>query len=260
MSARLEGKSVIVTGAGRGIGALVAQYCANEGAFVACVSRNVDQVRDVAEGIVRKGGRAAALQTDVTDYEACREMSSEVLERAGRIDGLFANAGIHGAGSAADIDLDVWRRVIEVNLTGTFQSLKAVLPAMIEQGAGSIVMTASNSATNGIPGTVAYSAAKAGLVGLALQMGVEYAPTGIRVNCLSPGAVQTDLLADFYAARAARRGSDPAQDLRDTASRYPMRRIAQMSDVAHAALFLLSDESAFITGVNIPIDGGYSAS
>lgn len=256
---RLEGKRIIVTGAASGIGAESARRFAIEGAHVVCADINVSAAFQVASAIEADGHTAIAVENDVTDYASCEQLALTVNQRLGGIDGLYANAGVHGGETADGITPEQWRRIVDIDLTGAFLSAKAVLPFMLDQRSGSIVFQASVCATNGVPGTVAYSAAKAGLVGLGAQMAVEYGRMGVRVNCVSPGTALTQLVETLYRERATVRGTSADGDLAKTASGYPMGRLADVREIADAALFLLSDEASFITGTNLAVDGGFSA-
>ncbi|HWH26778.1 MAG TPA: SDR family NAD(P)-dependent oxidoreductase [Pseudolysinimonas sp.] len=256
---RLEGKSIIVTGGGSGIGASSGRLFARHGARVVLADIDPEAAERVAEDIRKSGGDALTVRVDVTDYDDNVAMVAETLKAYGRVDGVYANAGIPGGHTAHEITPEEWRRVIDIDLTGAFYSSKAALVAMREQGSGAILLQASICASSGIKGTVAYSAAKAGLVGLTYQMAVEYAEQGIRVNAISPGTTPTPLVERLYRERAATRGTTAESDLERTASSYPMKRLGTTEEIANLALFLLSDEASFITGADVPIDGGFTA-
>lgn len=258
-ASRLDNKVIIVTGAGGGIGEVASALFAQEGARVVCADLNLDLATRTVDKIRAAGHTALAIEADITDFAACEAMAAGTIKQYGRIDGIFANAGVSCGETAEEISIEAWRRVIDINLTGSFQSVKAVLPSMKAAGAGSIVFQSSVAAIKGIKGTVSYSAAKAGLIGLSRQLAVEYAESGIRVNCVSPAVVQTGLVDILYRERALVRGTTAEEDLAKTRNGYPMKRLAQAEEVARTALFLLSDESSFTTGINMPVDGGYSA-
>lgn len=257
---RLRNKVVIVTGAGNGIGAEAAALFAAEGAKVVCADVAIDQARRVSDAILEQRGESIAIACNVTVLEECEAMAKLAAEKYGTIDGIYVNAGIHGGETADAISEAEWRRVIEVNLNGAFFSAKAVLPTMMANGGGSIVLQGSICAHAGIKGTVSYTASKAGLIGAGRQMAVEYADQGIRVNSISPGTARTNLVESLYVERASVRGTTAEGDLAKTAASYPMKRLVNKSEIAQVALFLLSDESSFVTGVDIPVDGGFVAS
>lgn len=256
---RLHGKVVIVTGAGGSLGSASAQLFAAQGASVVCADLDLDAAQKTADTIREHGGAAVPLAVDVTSATDCERMADLALSQFGRIDGLFANAGINSGKAVHEVSPEEWRRVMDINTNGVFLACRAVLPAMMAQGSGSIVIQASICATNGIKQTAAYSASKGAVLGLGYQMAVDYAPHGIRVNCTSPGTIRTPLVEDLYVKRAALRGTTAEADLARTAASYPMNRLGQPAEVAAAALYLLSDEASFTTGINLPVDGGFSA-
>ncbi len=256
---RLSQKAIIVTGGSGGIGAASCKLFAAQGANVVVADINGSAAEDLARQIVDAGGNAIGVGVDVTKYKESEAVAERTLATFGRIDGIYANAGVSGGQTAHAITPEEWRRVVDIDLTGAFFSVKAVLPAMMEQKRGSILFQASVVASNGIKGVAAYSAAKAGLVGLSSQMAIEYAELGIRVNCVSPGTTRTPLVEAMYVDRAAIRGTTAESDLAATAAAYPMKRLGTTEEIANLAAFLLSDEASFISGVDVPVDGAFSA-
>ena len=254
---RLAGKRTLITGAGSGLGRGAALRFAAEGAAVACADRDGAAAAETARMIEDKGGRAIACAADVTSDADTEQMVAETVAAFGGLDALYANAGVAGPGSAPDLDLEDWNRVIAVNLTGVFLSARHALRRMLAQGSGgSIVTQASVGGLIGIPGLASYAASKAGVVGLTRQLAVEYAPMGIRVNAICPGTVPTPLVVGTYTEQ---RGAlaDDWQEVR--AQDSPLRRLGTPDDVAHAAVFLVSDESSWITGQIWAVDGGMTA-
>jgi Dehydrogenases with different specificities (related to short-chain alcohol dehydrogenases) len=254
---RLAGKRTLITGAGSGLGRGAALRFAAEGAAVACADRDGAAAAETARMIEDKGGRAIACAADVTSDADTEQMVAETVAAFGGLDALYANAGVAGPGSAPDLDLEDWNRVIAVNLTGVYLSARHALRRMLAQGSGgSIVTQASVGGLIGIPGLASYAASKAGVVGLTRQLAVEYAPMGIRVNAICPGTVPTPLVVGTYTEQ---RGAlaDDWQEVR--AQDYPLRRLGTPDDVAHAAVFLVSDESSWITGQIWAVDGGMTA-
>ena len=245
MAGRLEGKVCVVTGALGGIGAATVQAFRREGATVAGVD-----LRDGSPGDL-------ALAADVADEAAVRSMYAQVRERFGRIDVLFNNAGISPPDDASvvETELDAWRRVQAVNLTSVFLCCKHGIPHLLDNDGplrGSVINTASFVAVMGAATSqISYTASKGGVLAMSRELGVEFARLGVRVNALCPGPVDTPLLRELYA-------KDPAQAARRMVH-LPMGRFARAEEIAAGALFLASDESSFMTGADLLIDGGYTA-
>ncbi|MCE3550445.1 SDR family oxidoreductase [Pseudonocardia sp. RS11V-5] len=253
MGERLRGRAIVVTGAGSGIGRVAAEAFAAEGADL--VLADVEGVETVAK---ETGG--IGVTADVTDEEQVARMAAAALEAFGRIDGLYANAGIDGAGRAHELSHATWSRVLDVNLTGTWLSIRAVLPAMLAAGGGSIVTQASSAALAGVPDLAAYSAAKGGVTALTRQIAVDYGREGIRANALCPGTVWTPLVERTYAERGGDATFGSMDAMRERAARgYPLGRLGTPAEIAAFALFLLSDESSWISGGVFAADGGYTA-
>ena len=242
MSGRLAGKVCIVTGAASGIGKASATLFANEGATV--VAADLDSS---AEGVTHR--------VDVADEQETQALARDVVAAEGRIDVLFNNAGIAGVGDVEETSLDLWENVMLVNARGVFLMSRAVVPTMIEQRSGSIVNMSSVIAQTGLGRRVSYAASKGAVLALTKSMQVDLAPHGVRVNALMPGTIMTPFvegyLRDSY--------DDPEEGRRSIRSRQLTGELGLAEDVAHAALYLASDESKFVLGSGLLIDGGISA-
>ncbi|GAA3742170.1 NAD(P)-dependent dehydrogenase (short-subunit alcohol dehydrogenase family) [Spinactinospora alkalitolerans] len=255
---RLAGKVALVTGAGSGLGRASALRFAEEGAAVACVDLDRAAADRVAEEIEGLGHPATALSADVSRAEDAERMTAGALARFGRIDVVFANAGVSGAGSAADTTEEDWDRIIGVNLKGVWLTSKYALPHMVERGRGVIINQASMGGLVGIAGIFPYTAAKGGVIAMTKQMAVEYGPANIRVNAICPGTIFTPLVARSRQERGADARSD-AEANAAAALRFPLRRLGEVEDVAALALFLAGDEANWITGGVYTVDGGRAA-
>jgi NAD(P)-dependent dehydrogenase (short-subunit alcohol dehydrogenase family) len=264
MSARLAGKRALITGAGSGLGRTSALRFAQEGASVACVDRDAASVEALVEEIAGSGGDAIARAVDVADEASVEAGYAAAVEAFGGIDVIYANAGIAGVGTGADTTLETWNRVLAVMLTGVFLTDKHALRQMVAQGTGgSIINQASVGGLVGVPGIAPYAAAKAGVIGLTRQLAADYGPDSIRVNAICPGTVPTPLVRETYASRGGY-GVNTGETVEETLElqaqrRFPLGRLGTELDVADAAVFLASDESTWITGVALPVDGGQTA-
>lgn len=246
----LEGRVAVITGAAGGIGESVAHCFAGEGARVACLDLVAPTA--LAEAIVAAGGQAMAVAADVSDEAATLAAARTVLDAWQRVDVLINGAAPYDpVGSVLELPPHEWSRVFAVQVTGAYYMSRAFLPAMIAAGRGSIIHVASQLGHVGSPGRPAYCAAKGALIQLAKVMALDHAAQGIRVNSLSPGAVETGrLLVRNKTMEAARAASVPL---------HPIGRLGQPGEIAAAALFLASDASSFMTGADLLIDGGYTA-
>ena len=248
----LSDKVALITGAGSGIGAAIAETFARAGARVFATDRDLDAARATADRIQRNGKRADALLLDVSDEAACARAVAAVQEADGRLDILVNNAGIGHVGtlvSTTGADLD---RLYQVNVRGVFNVSKAFLPGMIERRRGSIVNMASVAGTVGIRDRLAYATTKFAVVGLTKCMALDHATEGVRVNCICPGRVQTP----FVAARL-KEYPDPERAYREMCATQSLGRMGTPEEIAAAALYLASDEAAFVTGSALIIDGGW---
>lgn len=248
---RLEGKVALITGGTSGIGSATAIRFAGEGAVVAITGRNTERGEQVVKDIVANGGEALFIRSDVRIAEDCRQAVEKTLECFGKIDVLFNNAGVFHPKSVPDCTEEEWDETIDSSLKGAFLMSKYVLPSMIKQGSGSIIHTSSGWGILGGDKAAAYCAAKGGLIVMAKAMAIDHGPDGIRVNCVCPGDVLTPMLPDD----AAKRGMS-WDDYAIGAAARPLGRIGTVEDIANAVLFLASDDSSFVTGESLVVDGG----
>jgi len=248
---RLEGKVALITGGTSGIGSAAALRLAGEGAAVAITGRNVERGARVVADIEGDGGQALFIRADVRLAEDCRNAVARTLERFGRIDILFNNAGVFHPKTIPECTEEEWDETIDSSLKGAFLMSKYALPSMIAQGSGSIIHTSSGWGIQGGSDAAAYCAAKGGLVVMAKAMAIDHGPQGIRVNCVCPGDVLTPMLYDD----AQKRGMS-WEEYEASAVKRPLGRIGTVDEIADAVLFLASDESSFVTGESLVVDGG----
>jgi NAD(P)-dependent dehydrogenase (short-subunit alcohol dehydrogenase family) len=248
---RLEGKVALVTGGTSGIGSATAIRFAKEGAGVAITGRNPGRGEQVVEDMAASGGEAVFIRSDVRSAADCLKAVEQTLERFGKIDILFNNAGVFHPKTIPECTEEEWDETIDSSLKGAFLMSKYVLPSMIERGSGSIIHTSSGWGILGGNGAAAYCAAKGGLIVMAKAMAIDHGPHGIRVNCVCPGDVLTPMLYDD----AAKRGMS-WEDYAAGAADRPLGRIGTVYEIADAVLFLASDESSFVTGEALVVDGG----
>lgn len=250
VSQRLEGKVAIVTGASRGIGASTARLFAQEGATIVLASRSEEEMARVVDEIKSNGGKALAVKTDVANAVSVETLIQRTVDAYGRLDIAINNAGIAGGNRPlVEIPEELFDRIIETNLKGVFLGMKYEIPAMLAAGGGAIV---NMSSTVGLVGTGAgiapYIASKHGVVGLTKAAALEYARHNIRVNALAPGTTLTSVNERWIA--------DPQTRQRITGG-IPLGRVADPAEVAEAALWLCSGAASYVTGVILPVDGGY---
>ncbi len=247
---RLKSKVAIVTGAGSGIGEATALAFAKEGARVT-VADVVDSAgNETVEQIRAAGGDAIYVHTDVTSASDIQGMVSATISNYGKLDVLFNNAGIAMRLAVADLPEEDWDRCIDINLKGAYLGSKYAIPAMMVNDGGSIINTASIYGIVGGPNRAAYVASKGGIVNLTRGMALDYADSNIRVNCICPGYTDTPIIQNIV---------ETPTKYQALVEQHPMGRLAKPLDIAYGALYLASDESAFVTGIALPIDGGYTA-
>jgi len=245
----MSGRVALVAGASKGIGAATAEAFAAAGAAVVLAARDTAALKAVAAGIEARGGQALAVGADVADADSMRHLVEAALSAFGRLDAAFNNASAGPMPAPlADIDPDEFDLGIATNIRGTFLGMKFQIPAMLASGGGAIVNMASIAGLNGTANLAAYVAGKAGIIGLTKVAALDYADQGIRVNVVAPGPILT------YHLEAA-----GPQAQRGAALSTPMRRVGAAAEVARAVLWLCLEESSFITGTVIPVDGGQSA-
>jgi NAD(P)-dependent dehydrogenase (short-subunit alcohol dehydrogenase family) len=243
---KLTGKVAVVTGAGTGIGKAIALLFAEQDASLVLCGRTLSRVEETADMINENGGVATAIKTDVSNATEVEEMIKKTVDSFGKVDILCNNAGVmEPLASALDLTEEDWDNVLNTNLKSVFLCSKYAIPAMNRNGNGAIVNIASVHGLVRIPGCSAYGASKAGIILYTKQLATEQAKQNIRVNCICPGLIESGVSASFI----------PALQM----DYIPMGRAGQPEDVAQAALFLASDDSKYITGASLVVDGGWTA-
>lgn len=252
--ARLASKVAFITGAGTGIGRACAELFAREGARVALAGRRREPIESTARGINEAGAEALAVACDVTQAAQVEQAIAATVSRFGRLDVLVNNAGALLVADAAETSEEEWDRLMDVNLKGPFLVSREAVKQMRRNGGGAIVNIGSVLGLVAMPKRAAYAASKGGLVLLTKAMALDHAAESIRVNCICPSIVDTALVQGLFATQA-----DPEAARRARAQAIPLGRFGQPVDVAQLAVFLASDESSWITGAAIPVDGGLTA-
>jgi NAD(P)-dependent dehydrogenase (short-subunit alcohol dehydrogenase family) len=247
---RFTDRVTVVVGGGSGIGAATARRLATEGAILRVADADLSAARGVVAGL----HNAIALHVDVTDRPSVEVFAKSILSGGACVDVLVNCVGLPLPGSAGDTDPDNWDRVLSVNLTGTFNICRALLPSMLERGAGAIVNVASDAALVGMRGQAAYCAAKAGVAQFTRAAALDAAPRGVRVNCVCPCFTDTPLVRNWIGS-----APDPAAALHEAMTAQPIGRMGRPEEIAAAIAFLCSDEANFITGAVLPVDGGVTA-
>lgn len=247
---KLANKVALITGAGSGIGRACAMLFASEGAQVAVVDIDEPTAAETERLIRNQGGEAIAIRADVGQPEDVQAMVESTVKRFGTVDVLFNSAATEGPICfAAQISLEQFDRIMAVNLRGTWLGMKYVLPLMMEKRSGSIINVSSLAGLKATPGGAAYCASKFGVIGITEAVAIEYGKYNIRANCIVPGWIETPMVHRLFGNKL------PAS----SATAAPLRRVGQPEDVAKAALFLISDDAAYITGTVFTVDGGINA-
>lgn len=246
---RLKEKVAVITGAGSGIGKASALLFAREGAKVVVAGRRLNPLKAVVDVILSKGGQAICHQTDVTQSEQVQGLVQTVLTTYGKLDVVYANAGINPSRTpileTSEAD---WHKTLDTNLTGVFLTCKYSLQALIDNGGGSIVVTSSMVGLTGVKNRIPYGASKGGVNQLVKCMAIDCAPYNVRVNAVCPGRVMSEMVAHLY---------DEKGEWDGLTKPYPLGMIGKPEHVAAAALYLASDESEWVTGTLMPVEGGY---
>ncbi len=253
MPGPLDGRVALVTGGGSGIGRASSLAYARDGAKVVIVDVNVEGGEETVQSIKEAGGEAILVHADVSKAVEVQQMVDRTVEAYGRLDCAFNNAGVSGRsrGTMVNHSEDEWDRVIGINLKGVWLCMKAQIPQMLKQGGGAIVNNASVAGLVGIRRTSAYVAAKHGVVGLTKAAALEYAESGIRVNAVCPGYINTPLVRSVF---------DQLEGMEEEViARHPLGRLGEPHEIAEAVVWLSSDAASFVTGHTMTVDGGYVA-
>lgn len=248
--AAIEGKVIIVTGAARGLGRTYAERLASDGAKI--VAGDIRECSDTVAAITSAGGEVQSVTLDVADSASCAAMAEAAIGAFGRIDGIVNNAALYGglsSGKADALDEDEWNQVMNINVTGVWRCCKAVIPHMRDAGGGSIVNIASLAAVYGLPNSLHYATSKAAVIGMTRSMARELGRSWIRVNAIAPTAVMTEGTEEFFGERL-----DKAKQI--IAGGQSLQRNLETDDLVGTVRYLLSDDSRFVTGQTIMVDGG----
>ena len=251
---RLDGKVALITGGGTGIGTAIAERFVKEGAKVCISGRRRSVLEKVAQS--QTPGTVCVCPGDVTRLEDCERMVDTTISFGGKIDVLINNAAIDPGGSVLDLDPDLWKKVIDINLTGPFLMTKAALKPMIQAGGGSIINVSALGGLRCLPAMPAYCTSKAGLNHFTKQVALDYGPANIRCNVVCPGGTRTEMLAEALTPVAQSMGTDIEGIFAKMSTNVPLRRIASASEVSGICVYLASEDSSYMTGAVLLLDGG----
>lgn len=247
-SHRFNGKVAFITGAASGIGRATAVAFAAEGARVAILDRSAEALRDTEAAVRKAGGEVLAIACDVSEPAQVEAAVARTVEAFGRLDIAFNNAGVENKASpVAEIELDEWDRILDINLRGTFLCMKHELAQMVRQGGGVVVNTSSGAGIRGVAGGAAYAASKHAIIGLTKSAALDYAKSNIRVNAILPGNIETPMMDRFTGG-----------DIQKAIDLEPVGRLGKPEEIADAVLWMSADLGAFVTGASISVDGGWS--
>jgi meso-butanediol dehydrogenase/(S,S)-butanediol dehydrogenase/diacetyl reductase len=250
----LEGKTALITGGGTGIGTAIAKRFVADGAKVCITGRREAKLREVAQTL--PAGSVSVCAGDVSNFDDVKRMVAAALEISGRLDVLVNNAGIDPGGTVTDVDLAVWKQVLDINLNGTFLAMRAAIPHMIEAGGGSVINISSLGGVQCLPGMAPYCTAKAAINMLTRQAALDYGRQKVRVNAVCPGAVRTKMLETSLTPLTDVLKTDVDGVFGVIASNVPLGRVASPDEVGGLCSYLASDDSSFMTGAVVLIDGG----
>jgi NAD(P)-dependent dehydrogenase (short-subunit alcohol dehydrogenase family) len=256
---RLKDKVAIITGGGTGIGKAISFAFASEGAAVVVAARTLPRLEEVAKDIRAGGGKAKAIETDISDHEQVKRMVAQTIKEFGQIDIVVNNAalGTFNNADVVDMNLDNWHNLLAINLTGTMLCSREVLKTMIPRRSGNIINVSSVAGLSGVPRESPYAASKWGLIGLTETLAIEVGKFGIRVNCISPGATRTSEFDDWVNSSARDAGISYEAVMTKLADNNALKRIAEPSEIAACIVFLASDDSSAIAGHNLVASCGF---
>ena len=251
---RLDGKVALITGGGTGIGTAIAERFVAEGAKVCISGRRPSMLEKVAKSL--PPGTVSTCAGDITKFEDCERMVNAAISLGGKINVLVNNAAIDPGGAVLDLSPDLWRQVIDINLTGSFLMTKAALRPMIKAGGGSIINISALGGLRCLPAMPAYCTSKAGLNHFTKQVALDYGPANVRCNVVCPGGTRTEMLAEALSPVAKAMGTDVEGIFARISANVPLRRIALASEVSGICVYLASEDSSYMTGAVLPLDGG----
>lgn len=246
---RLQDKVAIITGGGTGIGQAIALQFVQEGATVVICGRREEPLQKTVQLILEKGGKALSVVTDISSATQIADMVDKSLMTFHHIDILVNNAGIYLPHEVTATTEDEWDKVMQIDLKGVFLASKAVIPVMIKQKSGKIITTASIAGLSGFAQSAAYCAAKGAVVNLTRQMALDYAPRGICINAIAPGVIASDMTQSFLSDEQVKQAF---------LEKIPVGRVGIPQDIAHAAVYLASEESSYMVGQTLVVDGGWT--